>query len=437
MGSGLHLQFAMTFWLAVAAALAAFVVLLSTHVLLRRSDYVDDLRREVARLEARLGRPSAPPTRQPAAAPQGAAAPELSPAALVLPPRREPAPAGPVATMEEYWGFAPATGIAAPAFAPAVPAVDAITEAIAKLPAAEASKLPAAETSMLPDAEALAPPPVASTPHADAPHSRDADADKINEVIKKLAADITQGQALLGRDSVAGGASDDDLPAATPVEPLATVAVGAPPPDVDDSVAGTARRRRRHARGRPCLRAAEGRRRHAVGGAYRAAADPARPRRNRPAGRLGAGADRSGARAPCRGRRGDRARAARRDAAADPRTRRSPGAALHRFRPPARRLRRRSRRTAVARPVRAGLRAAAAAGRGEGRERGTDRLAHGGSRQARRIVLAIGRRVAGRATASSIGSPTPTGRATRSAAAWCCRSGSRRCGCSPRCSGRR
>ncbi len=76
--------------------------------------------------------------------------------------------------------------------------VDAITEAIAKLPAAEASKLPAAETSMLPDAEALAPPPVASTPHADAPNSRDADADKINEVIKKLAADITQGQALLG-----------------------------------------------------------------------------------------------------------------------------------------------------------------------------------------------------------------------------------------------
>ena len=167
MGSGLHLQFAMTFWLAVAAALAAFVVLLSTHVLLRRSDYVDDLRREVARLEARLGRPSAPPTRQPAAAPQGAAAPELSPAALVLPPRREPAPAGPVATMEEYWGFAPTTGIAAPASAPAVPAVDAITEAIAKLPAAETPSCPP-ETSMLPDAEALAPPPVASTPHAEA-----------------------------------------------------------------------------------------------------------------------------------------------------------------------------------------------------------------------------------------------------------------------------
>ena len=160
-GIGLHLQFALAFWLAVVAALSVYVALLSTHILVRRSERIDAMQLEMSRLEARLGKtgstpdgyfiPTGPGAYQP---------PTLVPASRV--PDISPEQQSPTT---DYWDFAPSklSTSKAPVSAPQGPAVD---------------------------------PPMAA---ADANRQREDEAEKINAVIKKLAADITQGQAALGR----------------------------------------------------------------------------------------------------------------------------------------------------------------------------------------------------------------------------------------------
>jgi len=185
LGIGLHLQFALAFWLAVVAALSVYVALLSTHILVRRSDYVDELRRELVRLEAKAG-PSIGPS-------QGTAQPIT---AGYQPPRRPGEAPASTKGMGDYWSFTPAA-------------------AAGIVPIAPAAAMHVATPHPAPDAAA---------------HQRDADAQQINAVIKKLAADITQGQAALER------APEPSLaPVAIPV------AMSLPSPqqiaDIDDSVA--------------------------------------------------------------------------------------------------------------------------------------------------------------------------------------------------------
>jgi cyclic-di-GMP phosphodiesterase, flagellum assembly factor TipF len=162
LGIGLHLQFALAFWLAVVAALAVYVALLSTHVLVRRSDHIDQLQREVARLEGKLGRSDAATSMTGAPPAYGQAAP-----------------------VRDYWSYAPASGHAA------------IDPRDSNAPAARAPDL---------RAQPYAPPVIAPAPMAST-RQRDAEAEQINAVIKKLAADITQGQAVLAQAGAQPGAA--------------------------------------------------------------------------------------------------------------------------------------------------------------------------------------------------------------------------------------
>ncbi len=80
---GAYLQFQVTFWLALIAALSVYITLLMLHALMRRSERVDALVSEVGRLEGEVARLSgqdayAPPVRGqqargPVAANRGAA----------------------------------------------------------------------------------------------------------------------------------------------------------------------------------------------------------------------------------------------------------------------------------------------------------------------------------------------------------------------------
>ncbi len=207
LGIGLHLQFALAFWLAVLAALSVYIALLSTHILLRRSDQVDDLRDEIARLEAKIataggavrsdyrpGRTESMPASKPVA---GAAEPQAPPAGQA---------------QVDYWNYAPAAPPAA--VAPRGPAPQSAREPetwfedlSAPPPRLRPSpnKGPSFEA---PARTALAPAPLPAvvTPmHAALPPQRqvDADAEQINAVIKKLAADITQGQAAMALTAAA------------------------------------------------------------------------------------------------------------------------------------------------------------------------------------------------------------------------------------------
>ena len=67
LGVGLYVQFGLAFWLALVAALAAYVALISMHVVLRRSERMTDLGAEVQTLQAEIDRLAAR-TNVPAAA---------------------------------------------------------------------------------------------------------------------------------------------------------------------------------------------------------------------------------------------------------------------------------------------------------------------------------------------------------------------------------
>lgn len=178
LGIGLHLQLAMTLWLAVVAALTVYVALLSTHVLVRRSEQVDGLRRELARLQGKSARPAAMPADGYVTA-SGPGA--YRPPALDAAGRGADQPPPPVSggTVTDYWSVAPSMIAMAGQAGPGAPV---------------ASSEPSVEEPIDAgvDAHHLHP------RHAPAnDDQRTADAEKINAVIKKLAADITQGQAAL------------------------------------------------------------------------------------------------------------------------------------------------------------------------------------------------------------------------------------------------
>ncbi len=200
LGIGLHLQFALAFWLAVIAALSVYVALLSTHILVRRGEHLDQLRRELARLESRVGRMPPRAEMRPGPSPAVAGSMAAPVKAATTPAERnislsgsaEPQP-GTVANFEDYWNFSPKTNAAAPQ--PAAPPATM----------AQPTMAPAGPTPPKPQ--------------------RDADIDQINAVIKKLAADITQGQAALAYSAnteASGGARAE---------------LGRPVADIDESVA--------------------------------------------------------------------------------------------------------------------------------------------------------------------------------------------------------
>lgn len=214
LGIGLHLQFALAFWLAVVAALSVYVALLSTHILVRRSERLDALQREVTRLEAKAGKSGTTAdgfivatgagAYQPPSGAAGGTASVAQGIAPSLAPAMRPAGAAadqPVAPTD-HWNFAPtkAAGIATPAAA----------------------------------AAPLSPQPTN--------RQREDDAEKINAVIRKLAADITQGQAAMDRTSAPAPAEaqrvappQPDTVAGLPGRGLAMDAATAA--DLDDSVA--------------------------------------------------------------------------------------------------------------------------------------------------------------------------------------------------------
>ena len=85
---GAYLQFQVTFWLALIAALSVYITLLMLHTLMRRSERVDALASEVNRLEGELARVKghgpvayAPPARGPL--PRGATPPRRRSAACI------------------------------------------------------------------------------------------------------------------------------------------------------------------------------------------------------------------------------------------------------------------------------------------------------------------------------------------------------------------
>ena len=194
LGIGLHLQFAFALWLAVVAALSVYVALLSTHILMRRSEHVDQLRRELARLESQIGRQpvrreqASPSPASPAAGPVAATAENRAAANLqagsIKPEftradQRTDTSVSPIAGFGDYWNFRPKDATQ--------------TQAGRNAPAVDITSEPQLGASGSIDRK-LAPAP-------QAPRQRDADIDQINAVIKKLAADITQGQAAMAQSA--------------------------------------------------------------------------------------------------------------------------------------------------------------------------------------------------------------------------------------------
>ncbi len=200
LGIGLNLQLGMVFGLAVLAALSAYAALVTAHLLIRRHENVDTLRREVARLEGQLARKPAQTVSSAGATqePQQHASTDLIDDAL-----KAIRPAGPIApvnnaSLDDYWKFRPAVPVQ-PATEPLPQTSEPATErrglmqeatpdwsgiesaAWASMPASTGREVsPAA-------AAANAPPQVPTSP-------READLEKINILIRKLAADINAGQ---------------------------------------------------------------------------------------------------------------------------------------------------------------------------------------------------------------------------------------------------
>ena len=194
LGIGLHLQFAFALWLAVVAALSVYVALLSTHILMRRSEYVDQLRRELARLESQIGRqlvrreqtslsPASPAAGAVAATAENRTAANLQAGStkpeFTLADQRTDTSVSPIVGFGDYWNFRPKDATQ--------------TQPGRNAPAVDITSEPQLGASGSIDRK-LAPAP-------QAPRQREADIDQIHAVIKKLAADITQGQAAMAQSA--------------------------------------------------------------------------------------------------------------------------------------------------------------------------------------------------------------------------------------------
>ena len=206
LGIGLHLQFALPFWLSVLAAISVYVALLSAHVLLRRSQQIDDLRDELSRLEVRLSKPQTTTDSvvHPFPMPSTTQAPSL---ALAHQPSH-PANAAPQAAIDhglsmaataaaDYWQFSPVNK--QPEQSPHLASLKNDLSPQWAVPASQqAYKVSIGDHAT----EAEMPPS-----HRDV----ETDAEHINAVIKKIAADITQGQAAIAQSAAAREPQSADL----------------------------------------------------------------------------------------------------------------------------------------------------------------------------------------------------------------------------------
>ncbi len=223
LGIGLHLQFALAFWLAVVAALAVYVALLSTHILVRRSEDVDRLRRELSRLEGSVAR-----------TPVGVGG---TPRSTIVEPVDAALMTGGTTTaaaeasrdggahFSDYWKFTPAAPdpVALPANYSAEHSLSVASEPVRTVSELRppVQNLHATKTSVPNNRQ------------------READAAQIDAVIKKLAADITQGQAAMAQAQNAVAVERQASPKAYASKLDRAVYMPEPahtPPEIDASV---------------------------------------------------------------------------------------------------------------------------------------------------------------------------------------------------------
>lgn len=231
---GLNVQFGLTIGLAVVAALSIYVALVSMHVLVRRSDHLDTLRRDVSRLEGQLARgvgasapfAAAPLAVVPVLADAIAAAPlppvgnitlesGVDQAVLATAVAAQPAE---TISLDDYWTFRP-VALDAPA-PPEAMALDADKpaqqgrHAVERTTTSDWSGIESAAWATVPGSTgrdlpaivvaepALMPLPVGASgsaataeiePALPVAEQQGGDLEKINVIIKKLAADINAG----------------------------------------------------------------------------------------------------------------------------------------------------------------------------------------------------------------------------------------------------
>lgn len=239
---GINLQFGLTFWLTALTASSIYLALVSSHVLIRRSDHVAVLRREVARLEGQLAQGSnhamsVPPTLDGRSDPMSAPAPAPAPTtetAAAIPSTVTTAKSIETISLEDYWTFRPTShdvpmqsevsaldeslqpnhhaleqantpdwsGIESAAWATVPSSTGCIISAIpTAVPVAHPNATSAVLTQTVPQADAAAfdDQPVNFPPKAVelVVLPATSDIEKINVIIKKLAADINAGHGHL------------------------------------------------------------------------------------------------------------------------------------------------------------------------------------------------------------------------------------------------
>lgn len=205
---GAYLQFQVTFWLALIAALSVYITLLMLHALMRRSERVDALVSEVGRLEDEISR-MRPGEEEAAAAGWHSSPLALRPAAATATPPPAPFPQAP--PLERAPKPQPYTQarVAAPAAMPPIPSAPVAPAPALDVPAAPLTPPP--ELSPWPDAsdspESMhdywafrpAKPVLGETTQQrrkEAPPAaaeREADLDAVQGMIKRLADEVSLG----------------------------------------------------------------------------------------------------------------------------------------------------------------------------------------------------------------------------------------------------
>ena len=227
---GAYLQFQVSFWLALIAALSVYITLLMLHTLMRRSESVDALVSEVSRLESELanvkgggavgyvppargtqalrGGPASPPLRaEPrtsALRPEGRATPP--PAAGATPPSLEPAQQPPPPPVSKpFVGKAPEPGAPAPDRSSGLPPWPNTASA----PPAPSAPIHdywsfRPERSQAPEARdterARTEPASAAAPGLPAQGERETDLEAVQGMIKRLASEVSLGTTKPGAD---------------------------------------------------------------------------------------------------------------------------------------------------------------------------------------------------------------------------------------------
>ncbi len=284
---GAYLQFQVTFWLALIAALSVYITLLMLHTLMRRSERVDALATEVNRLEGELARVKGPGPGAYAAPPRGPLPrgvtpprpdlrPDLKPPA---PPSRSQPPSfrgAPPAAMPKQAPPAPPTlsyappAAAAPSTLPytppaAQPGAARPSQPAPTLPGWPGAKPAASAADPIHDYWSFRPERPEKTPQPDggqarrkepapAQGEREADLEAVQGMIKRLASEVSLGggaprggerpnQENVMRASVDAlhSTADTMRAAATRTAPAAARRDGGPPPGPPPIAPGHAR----------------------------------------------------------------------------------------------------------------------------------------------------------------------------------------------------